>query len=327
MGKVSIGSVVSTITSVGTLKPFEEVEIHSAISGTVTEVLKQQSDGVSSGDVLIRLDTAVLKSRYDKARAELDTKESDFNYQAELYDKQLTSTNDYNRAKIAMEQAKAEFSEADNRLKAAEIKSPIDGTVVLREVEVGRSVDSRDGMLMKVAGDPAMMRLFIRVSEADIGRISEGQKVHFTVPAFRNKVFTGQVVSLPGAPLEGTGAVTYEVSALVENPQHSLKSGMTADVTVKTAQVDNVLRIPTAALRFLPSDGSSAHASESAAVWIRKSTGELQSVPVEIGESNELYAEVKAGDISEGDSVVVGVVSGGGRGDSTGMSLPQPKRF
>jgi len=323
--RVSVGSVISTITSVGTLKHFEEAEIHSAIPGIVTEVLKRESESVEKGDVLIRLDATVLKSRYEKARTELETKEADFNYQSELYEKQLTSANEYNLAKIDVEHAKAEFSEAAKKLKATEIKSPLKGTVIYRSVEAGRSVDAKGGMLMKVAGVPDQMRLLIRVGESDIGSISEEQRVHFTVSAFKNRGFAGQIISVPEAPVEAPGAVTYEVSALVHNPEHILKSGMIADVTVKTAQVDNVIRIPTAALRFLPPDGS-AHASGSA-IWVETREG-LKRFPVTLGESNEIYAEVKTGEISEGDEVVVGVVSSGGTGgDSSGMTLPQPKRF
>ncbi len=321
---VSMGSVISTITSVGTLKHFEEAEIYSSIPGTVTEVLKQQSDTVSEDDVLIRLDATTLKSRYEKARTELETKEADFKYQSELYDKQLSSANDYNKAKIAMEQAKAEFSEATRNFKATEIKSPIDGTVIYRAIEVGRSFDNTGGMLMKIAGKADIMRLLIRIGEADIGRVSEGQFVHFTVSAFKNQSFTGEIFSVSESPLEGDGAVAYEVVARVENPEHILKSGMTADITVKTAQVDEVLRVPTAALRFLPPDGS-AHASSSA-VWIKTLAGKFKRVPVTVGESNEVFTEIKTGEISEGDIIAVGTVVKTDE-DSGGMTLPQPKRF
>lgn len=322
---VSVGSVVSTVTSVGTLKHFEEAEIHSSIHGTVVEVLKEQGDDVSEGDVLIRLDATVLKSLYEKNRAEFETAQAEFKYQSELYDKQLTSANDYNKAKVAMEQARAEFSEARSRLEAAEIKSPMSGTVISRSVEVGRPVDNKGGVLMKVAGSFDRMTLLIRVSEADIGRISEGQQAYFTVSAFRNRSFSGKIVSVPGTPLDGAGVVTYEVSASVENPDQVLKSGMTADVTVKTAQVDNVVRVPTAALRFIPPDGS-AHASGTA-VWVKTGAGAIRHVPVVVGESNELYAEVESGELSEGDNVIVGIVPGGRGETSGGMALPQPKRF
>lgn len=322
---VSVGSVVSTITSVGTLKHFEEVEIHSSIPGTVTGVLKDRGEQVAEGDVLVRLDATALKSRYEKARAELETAEADFKYQSELFEKRLTSANDYNKARIATEQTRAEFAEADRMLKATEIKSPIEGTVIQRTVEVGRSVDNKGGMLMKIAGNPDRMRLLIRVSEADIGRISKEQRVLFTVPAFRDQAFTGEILSVPGAPLDDKGAVAYEVIALVENKDHTLKSGMTADVTVRIARVDDVVRVPTAALRFLPSDGS-AHASGSA-VWVKTAMGELRRIPVTVGESNEIFAEIRNGDIAEGDKVVVGVVSEAGEQDGGGMSLPQPKRF
>ncbi len=325
--KVMVGSVVSVITSVGTLKPFEEVEIHSAISGAVVEVLKEQGDKVAKGEALIRLEATALKSLYEKARSELQTTEAEFKYQSELYDKQLTSTNDYNKAKIATENARAEFTNAKKKFEAAEIVSPIDGTVLFRSVEVGRSIDNKGGVLMKIAGSFEKMRLLIRVSEADIGRVSEGQRVHFTVSAFKNQAFFGEIVSVPGIPMEGKGVVTYQVSASVENPNFILKSGMTADVTVKIAQVDNVIRIPTAALRFIPPDGS-AHASEAGAVvWVKTVTGAIKQVPVFVGESNELYAEIKGGKLSEGDDVVVGIVSGSRGEDFGGMALPQPKRF
>lgn len=323
---VSVGSVVSTITSVGSLKHFEEFEVYSSIVGTVTEVLKERSEPVAEEDVLIRLDATVLKSRYDRARAELETAEAEFKYQSELYDKRLTSTNDYNKARIATEQARAEFSDAERMLKATEIKSPIAGTVIHRSVEVGRSVGNNGDMLMKIAGSPDRMRLLIRVSEADIGRVSEGQKVRFTVPAFRDQSFLGVILSVPEAPFEGKGAVAYEVVADVDNKDHTLKSGMTADVTVKIAQVDDVIRVPTAALRFLPSDGS-AHATGGSAVWVKDTAGQIKRVSVTVGESNDIYAEVTSGEIAEGDRVVVGVVPGSGGEDGGRMSLPQPKRF
>ncbi len=323
----SIGSVISTITSVGTLRHFEEAEIHSAIQGSVVEVLKEQSEPVAAGEVIIRLDATVLKSRYENTRTELETKKADFKYESELYAKQLTSTNDYNKAKIAMEQANAEFSEAKKRFQSSEIKSPIDGTVIFRAVEVGRSVDSKGGVLMKVAGSSDKMRLFIRISEADIGRVSQKQEVLFTVSAFKDKSFSGKVLSVPESPIEGTGAVIYEVSAFVENPNYMLKSGMTADVTVKIGQVDGVVRIPTDALRFIPPDGS-AHASTSSEVWIKTRSGAIKRLPVTVGESNEIFTEVVKGEISEGDNVIVGIVPGtGGEGSRRGMSLPQPKRF
>ena len=123
---------------------------------------------------------------------------------------------------------------------------------------------------------PTKMRLLIRISEADIGRVSQGQNAHFTVSAFKDESFSGEILSVPESPIEGTGAVVYEVSTFVENPDYMLKSGMTADVTVKTAQSDKVMRIPTAALRFIPPDGS-AHASTSE-VWVKTRSGAIKRV-------------------------------------------------
>jgi HlyD family secretion protein len=215
----------------------------------------------------------------------------------------------------------------------------VDGIVIARQVEVGQRVASSFQIptLFVIAQDLTNMQVDANVSEADIGGVVDGKESAFTVDAYPGEVFHGQVRQVRNVPISVQNVVTYDVVIGVKNPDLRLKPGMTANVSIIVAHKDNTLKVPNAALRFTPprlaaSEPGVARGSEqqfpqpaetaaktdkSRVIWRLSATGDPEAVPAQFGISDGNSTELAAGELNEGDSVIVGIETGGARKSET----------
>ncbi|MGH7863514.1 MAG: efflux RND transporter periplasmic adaptor subunit, partial [Candidatus Binataceae bacterium] len=219
--------------------------------------------------------------------------------------------------KAAVQQADASLMDAQVQLGYTSIESPVDGTVVSRNVDVGQTVAAsfQTPTLFLIARDLAQMQVDANVSEADIGEIHNGLRATFTVDAYPEREFVGTVSQVRNAPITVQNVVTYDVVIAVRNPQMLLKPGMTANVTLVLARRDNVLRAPVEALRFTPNgsadvrrartDAKDSHADSR--VWIQSGRS-LESVVVKTGLEDGRFVELLDGALKPGDVLVTGEI-------------------
>ncbi len=279
---VGKGSIAAQVTANGTLSARGTVQVGAQVSGRVVELHADFNDKVTKGQVIAKLDAQVLKSQIDQASASLALAAANINKaqvtvadadrqlkrQRTLQEQQLVAGATVESAEVAYDtaraallaakasyaQASANLSQAKLNLSYATIYSPVDGVVLSRAVDVGQTVAASLSapVLFTIAEDLARMQIDTAVAEADVGRLVEGMKAQFTVDAFPGKTFEGVVRQVRNAPTTTSGVVTYDAVIDVENPEKSLRPGMTANVTFVLQQVADTIKIPNAALRFKP---------------------------------------------------------------------------
>lgn len=322
--KAHIGDISTSITATGTIEPVTKVEVGTQVSGIIDKIYVDYNSVVHKGDVIAELDKTNLLSELTSAQSNLSNAQSNLTYQESnynrykaLYDKGLVSANDYEQAKLNYEQAKQNVSvqqqnvqKARTNLGYATITAPIDGVVLSKEVEEGQTVASAmtTPTLFIIAQDLTDMRVIADVDEADIGGVTEGQRVTFTVDAFPDDVFNGTVSQVRQEATTESNVVTYEVVISAPNDDLKLKPGLTANVTIYTLEKDGVLMVPAKALRFTPSemmlqsDESIKDCEGRTKVWSKDGTV-FTAHPVTTGVSGGSEIEILSG-LKEGDEVI-----------------------
>jgi HlyD family secretion protein len=175
------------------------------------------------------------------------------------------------------------------------------------------------------------MRIDTNVSEADIGKIQNGQRAFFTVDAYPNQTFEGVVTQIRNEPITNNNVVTYNVVVSIENKEDKLKPGMTAEVKITVAEEKDVKRVPTSALRFIPPssaniESNSVETNNSPHVWVLGKNGQIKAVLVKPGVGDSRYTEIVEGDLKEGDEIIVEAIIKNNSGNNSSY-LPQPRRF
>lgn len=258
----------NVITATGTVEPVVEVEVGTQVSGIIDKIYVDYNSVVTKGQLLAEMDRINLQAELQSKQASLASSKTEFDYQEKnyarskvLHEKQLisdtdyeTATYSYEKAKNSYEQIKADMVKVRRNLDYATILSPIDGVVINRAVEEGQTVAAgfSTPTLFTIANDLTQMRVIADVDEADIGNIEEGQNVKFSVDAYPDDVFEGTVTQVRLEAIIESNVVTYEVVISAYNPDLKLKPGLTANVTIYTLERNNVLTVPTKALRFIP---------------------------------------------------------------------------
>lgn len=348
--EVDIGDIRSVVRASGKLNPLNKVEVGTEISGTITEIFVDYNSSVKVGEPLLQIDKSSYedllesaKADFDKAKAETLLASSVYNSNSILYKKDLISKHEfrdsqakYALAKAVLEQAKASLARAEFDITATTVSSPIDGVIISKYAALGQFVSpsSASGALFIVAKNLSIMQLEINVSEADIGNIKEGQNGFFTVDAYKEKMFTGEVRQVRNEPITDENVVTYTVVMKIDNGELLLKPGMTADVRVLIAERKNVMRVPREALRFVPPssdlvDEKSRDIQSTHNLWILGKGDKLSAIPINAGISDESYVEILEGSsVVEGQEIVVAAIpSKSSSGPLGALKLPQPKRF
>ena len=270
--KVTQTTISTTISATGTLEPVDQVEVGTQVSGDIAKIYVDFNSKVKKGLVIAELDKSKLKATLTQSEIAYRSAVNDYKYKESTYNrvKKLSESNaasaveletaeyNMNSAKLSVERSKNEVNQARLNLSYATIKSPIDGVVLKRAVEVGQTVAASMSTptLFVIAKDLSQMKVMAAIDEADIGQVKQGQRVTFTVDAFQEDKFKGSVQEVRLNPTTTSNVVTYTVVITAENPDQKLLPGMTATCTIVTQEVEDAIAIPVKALKFTPAEGT-----------------------------------------------------------------------
>ena len=334
----------TTITATGTIEPVTSVTVGTQVSGIVSKLYVDYNSVVKKGQVIAELDKTNLTSELNRAKADLSSAESTLAYETAnfkryqtLFDKGLVSANDYESAKLSYEKARQtaassreNVQKAQTNLGYATITSPIDGVVLSKAVEEGQTVAASFNTpeLFNIAQDLTDMRVIADIDEADIGGVKEGQRVTFTVDAFPDDKFEGQVTQVRQEATTTSNVVTYEVVISAPNKDLKLKPGLTANVTIYTLEKNGVLAVPAKALRFTPNEALLKNGQQiedlevPMKVWTLEGNT-FKAHKVEVGTTNGMLTEIVSG-INEGTDVLVDFKISGGEAEQAGQQAQNP---
>ena len=341
--KASRGSIVRTIAASGTVNPVITVQVGTYVSGVVQARYCDYNTEVKKGQLCAKIDPrpyetvvaqnramlSVAQAQLTKDTAGLAYAKANFERNQALVSRQAVSQDAMDNARSVYDQAQAQIGLdlANIELREAELKgvevnldytnirSPVDGTVVSRNVEVGQTVAAsfQTPTLFLIATDLTNMQVDTNVSESDVGSLEVGDKASFTVESFAKRRFDGAVTQIRQAPQTIQNVVTYDAVVSAPNPELLLKPGMTATVRLVTDRRDNVLRIPDQALRYTPAGApnapADADASGAARIYVLRD-GQPKLLSVEIGLDDDSFTEVLTGDLQAGDDVIIGEQTG-----------------
>ncbi len=358
---VARGDLTQVVTATGILNPVVNVTVGSQVSGIINKLNVDYNSIVKSNEVIAEIDPSTYRAAVEQADADLANAKANLELQqveasrsAELYTNKLISGSDYDTAVATLHEAEATVKIKQAVLDTAEanlgycaIRSPVDGVVISRSIDLGQTVASsfNTPTLFQIANDLTKMQIDSSVAEADVGGILEGQAVDFTVDTYPYNNFSGSVIQVRNQPTNANNVVTYDCVVGVTNADYKLKPGMTANLSFVIAQRTNVLNIPNSALRFHPADAalstnsaaatnensttandvnSGAHSGKHThhgnhapgerpvfhTIYVLTGAGEtanLTPVQIKTGISDGINTEVLSG-LNEGDKVVTGTV-------------------
>ena len=342
--KVEQGNIQTSITATGTIEPVTSVTVGTQVSGIVAKLYVDYNSVVKKGQVIAELDKTNLISELNTAKANLSSaqstatyEQSNYNRYKTLYDKGLVSADEYESALLSYRKAKEQVvtatqsvQKAQTNLGYATITSPIDGVVLSKSVEEGQTVAASFNTpeLFTIAQDLTDMRVIADIDEADIGGVKEGQRVSFTVDAFPDDKFEGQVTQVRQQATTESNVVTYEVVISAPNNDLKLKPGLTANVTIFTLEKNGVLVAPAKALRFMPNeallqkDETIEDVEAPNKLWTKEGNV-FKAHKVETGTTNGMLTEIVSG-INAGTEVLVDFNISGGEEASQGQQAQNP---
>ncbi len=361
---VERGPIVAVVGATGTINPVTSVQVGAQVTGKIISLHADFNSVVKAGEVIARIDPSLFQTRRDQAaanlvnakamwsktRTELAQRKRELDRTQTLFQRELVSQNDLDMATTAYESAQAQLEVSGAQIKQAQalldtadldlkytvIRSPVNGIVIARNVEVGQTVTAgfTTPNIFLIALDLTKMQVDTNVSESDIGGIREGQEALFTVDTYPQVDFRGVVRQIRNAPIIVQNVVTYDVVVEVDNGDLRLKPGMTANVSITVARKDDVLMIPNAAFRFFPSQSAPVgqKTGESGAdvvkplpgvlpqgthvsggshgwktVWKLTDSGDPASVLLQPGISDGSKTEVVESELREQDKIIVGI--------------------
>jgi len=342
--------IASYVTAIGTVSAVTTVEVGTQVSGTIKEIYVDYNSAVKKGQMIALIDPTTFEAQVEqakanlmqakaalqKAKATLEDAQRNLNRQKMLWDRDLIARSDldsaqtnYDLAVAGVSEAEANVYQAQAALKRAEtdlgytrIYSPVDGIVVSRDVDAGQTVAAsfQTPTLFTIAQDLTKMQIETNVDEADIGEVKEGLSVTFTVDAYPEAVFSGTIKQVRIASSVVENVVTYPVIIDVANPDLMLKPGMTANVTIITDKKEDVLAVPSAALRYRPSDYL-GNTLRGRVIWVLEN-GKPSPKEVKVGITDGAYVEILQGDLSEGQLVVIGEEANSAKKSKANRRMP-----
>jgi HlyD family secretion protein len=353
-GEVTRGPIVRAITTTGAVDPVITVLVGAYVSGTIQSTYCDYNTQVTAGQLCAKIDPrpyqvivdqdtanlATARSQLEKDRASLAYAKINYERDSRLRGHGVVSQDAVDSDKSAYDQAaaqvkvdegtieqrQAELHAAQVNLAYTDIVSPVDGTVVARNITLGQTVAAsfQTPTLFLIAQDLTKMQVDTNVSESDVGAARVGQKASFTVEAFPGRTFWGQVAQVRAAPITVQNVVTYDVVVSVDNADLALLPGMTANTRIITEERDDILRVPARALRFSPQGlgaGPRGSKAEGSAVWVLRD-GRPEKTTVASGLTDGSFTEITRGQVQVGDQVVLDET---GR-EQRGASAPQTAR-
>lgn len=344
--KVELANIKNSVTATGSVEPVTSVTVGTQVSGIISRLYVDYNTVVKKGQIIAELDKTNLISELNTAKANLSSAQSSLNYEsanykryATLFKKGLVSADEYESAKLNFEKAKDQVAQsremvqkAQTNLSYAIITSPIDGVVISKSVEEGQTVAASYATpeLFTIAKDLKDMQVVANVDEADIGDVKEGERVSFTVDAYPNDTFEGVVKQVRQEATTTNNVVTYEVVISAPNSELKLKPGLTANVTIYTAERQNVLCVSTKALRFTPTQDlikgcKIVDCKGKNKVWTREGNT-FKAHAVQIGMSDGIHTEILSG-VSKGLEIITDAKAANGNDDEQAENNSESSPF
>ena len=325
---ISRGDLRQVVTATGEIQPLNTINVGSQVSGTIEAIYVDYNSKVKKGDVLLKIEPSVLQASVDEAYASLVSAESQLNYAKSEYERnkelfaqdyiaradlELSQTN-YEQAEQSVKRMQSQYDRAVTNLGYATITSPVDGTVISRQVDVGQTVAAsfQTPDLFEIAEDLSKMQIETAVSEADIGMITEGLPVTFTVDAYPTQTFQGTVRQVRLSPTITSNVVVYTVVIDVDNSDLKLKPGMTAFVTILISEKTDVWKVQNSALILRNFDGIVENAGDAtpddhlAILRVVDGNETVVLVPYEKGLVTATETEIFSDEIQNGDRIIFG---------------------
>jgi len=351
--RVELTDIAKSVTATGTIEALKTVNVGTQVSGIIQDIYVDFNDVVKQGQLLARLDEVPLRAALEQSRASLDQAQAQLNYNESnynrlkvLYDKNLIAQTDYDQAvynyensKASVVNAKSALSKAQVNLEYATITSPISGVVLNRAIEEGQTVAASftTPTLFTIVNDLTQMEVQASVDEADIGLVLKGQRVEFTVDAYPDLKFAGQVTQVRLQPVTTNNVVKYIVILSAPNPEKKLMPGMTASATIIVEEETNTLVLPGEATRFTPDEaylqamegksedknknssgtagdeqgdtGNTIQDNNTVTVWLKDQNNKIHKKAVNTGLDNGTEIEILSG-LQEGDEVILSMSYG-----------------
>jgi HlyD family secretion protein len=342
-------TITEFVEASGTINPVNTVSVGSTVSGLIKEIYVDYNSEVKKGQLLAQIDPATFEAQVQQNQAQInnavanlaklqaiadfDKKQyeryktlyaKNFVAKSELDEKLSTYKSDIaqiSAARAQINQYQASLKTAQTNLGYTKIIAPVDGTVISREIDLGQPVAAsfQAPELFSIAQDLTKMQIEVSVSEADIGKVKEGQEVTYTLDGYQDSEFSGRVTQVRLSPTTVSNVVTYTVIVEVDNEDLKLKPGMTANVSIITNKSENVICVPNIALKFSPNTDGQKYKNQG--IWILKNN-KPQRIDVEIGASDDSKTEITKSTLSEGDKVITGVL--GKSSSKSSSSNPKP---
>lgn len=331
--KIKRCTITQVVEASGTVNPVNTVSVGSTVSGLIKEIYVDFNSEVKKGQILAQIDPANFQASVDQAAAQINNARANlanteavmemsrktYNRYKNLYAKNFIAKSeldqaesDYyanlakvNSAKAQIAQYQATYNTAMTNLSYTKIIAPVDGTIISREIDLGQPVAAsfQAPELFTIAQDLTKMQIEVNVSEADIGKVKEGQDVTYTLDGYPDSSFSGKVTQVRISPTTVSNVVTYVVIVNVDNQDLKLIPGMTANVSIITDQSEDVLCAPNIALKFTPETSGQKYKNQG--IWILQKNKPVR-IDIERGASDDSRFEVISDKIKEGDLVLVG---------------------
>ena len=348
-----VDTIVEAVEASGTVNPVNTVDIGSQVSGMIKDIYVDYNSKVTKGQLLAQIDPSLFQAQVDKARGDLEAARSNKakiqamlvydkkNYERykRLYEKNYVAKSDLDLAEATyksdlaqiaaaqgtINQAQATLNNNLTNLRYTKIVSPVDGIVVSRAVDVGQTVAAsfQTPTLFQVAQDLTNMQIEVNVSEADIGKIKKGQEVEYTLDGYADSVFHGKVTEVRIAPTTVSNVVTYTVIVDVDNKDPKMIPGMTANASIITNKSENVICVPTDALKFTPKEITGGKKYKEQGLWILRNNKPTR-ISIETGAKDSDRTEIISKELKENDRVII---SKKGDKDKTAQGKRPPMRM
>jgi len=322
---ITRGDITQSVTATGEIQPVNTINVGSQVSGTIEDIFVDYNSRVKKGDVLLTIEPSVLQSTVDESLATLDSMKAELKYAQSEYNRNKSLYADgfisraemeksqtvYEQAQQAVNKAQYAYERAVTNLGYATITSPVDGTVISRKVDKGQTVAAsfQTPDLFEIAEDLSKMQIETAVSEADIGMIKEGMPVSFTVDAYPNMVFKGNVQQIRLSPTTVSNVVVYTVVIDVDNSDLKLMPGMTAFVTVVVANAKDTWKTKNSGLLIRSYkniiDSVSDDITPKTHLAIKRNK-DIIFVPYKRGITTPTETQIISDEIKENDKLIVG---------------------
>jgi HlyD family secretion protein len=335
--KIERCTITQVVEASGTINPVNIVSVGSTVSGLMKEIYVDYNTEVKKGQLLAQIDPATFQAQVDQNRAQIANAQANlaklnaemvfaqktYNRYKNLYDKNFIARSELDQAesdylakraaigaqRASISQAQASLQTSLTNLGYTKIIAPVDGTIIKRAIDVGQPVAAsfQAPELFTIAQDLKEMQIEVNVSEADIGKVKEGQEVEYTLDGYPDETFHGQVTQVRLDSTTTSNVVTYTVIVSVKNDELTLKPGMTANVSIITNKSENVLCVPNIALKYTPEAGGQRYKEQG--IWIL-AKNQPERVTIKEGASDDSNTEIISKKLKAGDEVIIGSTGG-----------------